>query len=150
MKLLTTGGLLYSSVQAANPDGTTGTYQSLDYVAILPETANMGLISNTVNIGWDPVVTEIIANYDGGKTIAGIGKITGTIYASWVIKMWGSTGTGINCGADSKIAGYVTMAVGLNSDLALTANCSLTSNAKVQWAWTSLAAANTLIGTTPL
>lgn len=32
------------------------------------------------------------------------------------------------------------MALGLNADLKLAANCTLTSDAKVQWAWTSLPA----------
>lgn len=88
-------------------------------------------------------MTEVLTNYDGGKTMVGFGKITGTIYASWVIKMWGSTGTTVTdgCGAASKISGYVTMVVGLASDLTLASNCSLASLAKEQWAWTNLAAA---------
>jgi hypothetical protein len=147
MKLLTTGGLLYATVQmqAVNADGSSGTYQNFDWVAMFPEGANGGLAAsssatNAIGIGWDPVVVEVLANYDGGKTIAGFGKVTGTIYGSWVIKMWGSTGAN-NCGADSKITGYVTMVVGLNSELgnSPSANCSLTANAKVQWAWTNLA-----------
>jgi len=123
MKLLTTGGLLYSSVQAANPDGTSGTYQSFDYVAMLPETANGGLnaasTATPINIGWDPVVTEILSSYDGGKVIAGIGKLSGTVYASWVIKMWGNVGA-TKCGAASKITGYVTMVMGVSADLTAT------------------------------
>ena len=148
MKLLTTGGLLYATVQmqAVNADGSSGTYQNFDWVAMFPEGANGGLAvstsaTNAIGIGWDPVVVEVLANYDGGKTIAGFGKVTGTIYGSWVIKMWGNTGAN-NCGPDSKITGYVTMVVGLNSELGTSpsANCSLTANAKVQWAWTNLAA----------
>ena len=147
MKLLTTGGLLYATVQmqAVNADGSSGTYQNFDWVAMFPEGANGGLAvstsaTNAIGIGWDPVVVEVLANYDGGKTIAGFGKVTGTIYGSWVIKMWGNTGAN-NCGPDSKITGYVTMVVGLNSELGTSpsANCSLTANAKVQWAWTNLA-----------
>jgi len=37
MKLLTTGGLLYSTVQAQNADATYQTYQDLDYVAMMTE-----------------------------------------------------------------------------------------------------------------
>jgi len=103
---------LYSAAQAANADGSSGTYQSFDWVATIPEAANGGtnLSSATVpiGIGWDPVVVEVISNWDGGKTIAGFGKATGTIYASWVIKMWGAGGT-LPCGDDSVISGYVTM-----------------------------------------
>lgn len=81
-------------------------------------------------------MVEVIPNYDGGKTIAGFGKVTGTIYSSWVIKMWGSTGTN-DCGSNSKITGYVTMVVGLDAISATEADCSLTSDAKVQWGWTN-------------
>jgi len=85
------------------------------------------------------MVTEVITNWDGGKTIVGFGKLTGTIYGSWVIKMWGAKGTN-NCGDDSKITGYVTMMPGLNTDLGSTAaSCSLTASAKVQWMWTNVA-----------
>ena len=129
---------MYSAVKAVNPDGTTGTYQTFDYVAMFPEGANGGYYagSTDINIGWDPVVVEVIPNYDGGKTIAGFGKVTGTIYSSWVIKMWGSTGSN-NCGSNSKITGYVTMVVGLDAISATAADCSLTSDAKVQWGWTN-------------
>jgi len=85
------------------------------------------------------MVMEIIPNWDGGKTIAGFGKVTGTIYGSWVIKMWGSKGT-TNCSTGSKISGYVTMQMGLNSDLSTSANCKLASSAKVQWAWSNVQA----------
>jgi len=113
---------------------------------MFPEGANGGINSSSssvaaslpINIGWDPVVVEVISNWDGGKTMAGFGKVAGTIYGSWVIKMWGGKGS-TNCGADSKITGYVTMAMGLNSDLSTSSNCSLTSAAKVQWAWTNVA-----------
>lgn len=112
---------------------------------MFPEGQNGGanLASSTdstktpINIGWDPVVVDVLANYDGGKTMAGFGKVSGTIYGAWVIKMWGTKGT-VPCGADSVITGYVTMAVGLKGDLATGTNCSLTSNAKVQWAWTNV------------
>lgn len=101
--------------------------------------ANAASTSTPIGIGWDPMVVDVIANWDGGKTIAGFGKLTGTIYGSWVIKMWGAKGTN-NCGDNSVISGYVTMAVGLTADLGSTsANCSLTANAKVQWAWTNVA-----------
>lgn len=84
------------------------------------------------------MVIEVIANWDGGKTIAGFGKLTGTIYGSWVIKMWGASGGGTSCGDNSKITGYVNMVMGLNTDLSASANCSLTSLAKVQWAWSNV------------
>jgi len=103
-------------------------------VAIFPEGANGGFrpASGTlpINIGWSPIITEVIANWDGGKTIVGFGKITGTLYASWVIKMWGAKGTS-SCGDNSLITGYVTMAMGLNADLLTPANCSLSTSAKV-------------------
>jgi len=113
---------------------------------MFPEGANGGINSSAssatanlpINVGWDPVVVEVLTNWDGGKTIAGFGKVSGTIYGAWVIKMWGTKGTS-SCGADSKITGYVTMTMGLNSDLSTSTNCSLTSNAKVQWAWTNVA-----------
>jgi hypothetical protein len=142
MKLLTAGGLLYSTGKAVNADGTTGTYQSLDWVAMFPEGTNYGInaasTTTPINIGWDPVVVEVITNYDGGKTLAGFGKLTGTIYGSWVIKMWGSTGT-TACGDNSVITGYVTMVMGLTADLSASTNCNLSSNAKVQWAWSNVA-----------
>ena len=101
---------------------------------MFPEGANGGINlashSTPINIGWNPAVIEVISNWDGGKTIAGFGKVTGTIYASWVIKMWGSKGTS-SCGDNATISGYVTMAVGLTADLSAPANCVLTSNAKV-------------------
>lgn len=109
---------------------------------MFPESANGGtrVASGTtpIGVGWSPMVTEVIANWDGGKTIVGFGKLTGTIYGSWVIKMWGVKGTS-PCLDNAVITGYVTMAVGLMADLATTpANCTLASNAKVQWAWTNL------------
>jgi len=109
---------------------------------MFPEAANGGLRpasgTTAVNVGWEPMVVEVISNWDGGKTVVGFGKLTGTIYASWAIKMWGVKGTS-PCANDAVITGYVTMALGLTADLAsTTANCTLTTNAKVQWAWTSL------------
>jgi len=98
-----------------------------------------------VNIGWDPLVTEILSTYDGGKVIAGIGKLTGTIYAGWVVKMWGTAGAN-PCATASKITGYVTMALGLKLDLGSTpTSCSLTANAKVMWAWTNAVSTTALI-----
>ena len=117
---------------------------------MFPEGQNGGLsaasTTTPINIGWNPAVVEVISNWDGGKTIAGFGKITGTIYASWVIKMWGNVGGTTNCGDNATISGYVTMAMGLTADLSASANCVLTSNAKVQWAWTNLP--TTIIATT--
>jgi hypothetical protein len=54
--------------------------------------------------------------------------------------MWGTLGSGTGCGNDSSISGYVTMAVGVDSDVTATSDCSLTSSAKTQWAYTTLAA----------
>lgn len=117
---------------------------------MFPEGQNGGLsaasTTTPINIGWNPAVVEVISNWDGGKTIAGFGKITGTIYASWVIKMWGNVGGTVNCGDNATISGYVTMVMGLTADLTASANCVLTSNAKVQWAWTNLP--TTIIATT--
>ena len=53
--------------------------------------------------------------------------------------MWGTLGSGTGCGSNSVITGYVTMAVGVDSDVTATSDCSLTSNAKTQWAFTTLA-----------
>lgn len=61
------------------------------------------------------------------------------MYAGWVIKMWGDKGTTTPCGDGSKITGYVTMAVNFNSAITAASDCSLTSNAKTQWAFTTLA-----------
>ena len=74
MKLLTTGGLLYSTVQAQNSDATYGTYQSLDYVATLVETQNEKYAATYTNVGWDPVVMQVIATWDGGKALFGFGR----------------------------------------------------------------------------
>ena len=139
MKLLTTGGLLYSTVQAQNADATYGTYQSFDYVATLAETQDEMMLASKVNVGWDPMVMQVIANYDGGKTLVGFGRTAATMYAGWVVKMWGEKGTTTPCGTDSFITGYVTMAVDFNSAISAATDCKLTSNAKTQWAFTSLA-----------
>jgi len=61
-----------------------------------------------MNVGWDPMVTSIITSYDGGKVMAGFGKVTGIMYTSWVMKMWGTAGTK-PCAANSKLTGYVNM-----------------------------------------
>jgi len=108
---------------------------------MFPEGPNGGINvasgSFPINIGWDPVVMEVIANWDGGKTIVGFGKLSGTIYSSWAIKMWGVKGTK-PCSDNSVISGYVKMVVGLMADLgANPTHCALASNAKVQWAWTN-------------
>jgi len=97
----------------------------------------MQLLSK-VNVGWDPMVMQVITNYDGGKTLIGFGRTAATMYAGWVVKMWGEKGT-TNCGDGSKITGYVTMAVNVNSAITASSDCSLTSSAKTQWAFTSLA-----------
>lgn len=146
MKLLTTGGLLYSTVLGQNADGTKGSYEKLDWVAMFPETANVELLTTKMNVGWDPMVTSVITTYDGGKAIGGFGKLSGTLYASWVMKMWGSlvpytliapSANEVVCGFSKKITGYVTMKTLLNVNL-LAADCVLTADASVQWAWTSL------------
>lgn len=139
MKLLTTGGFLYSSVSAANKDGTSGSWQNFDYVAMFPEGANVNKATgNNINVGWDPFVTTILSTYDGGKIIAGFGKVTGVMYKPWVIKMWGTSGT-TPCSNDSKITGYVTMKVGLSEEQTTATDCALTADAKVQWAWNGMA-----------
>ena len=92
MKLLTTGGFLYSTV--FGQDGTKGTYEAIDWVAIFPETQNKLYTASNMNVGWDPMVTSIITSYDGGKVMAGFGKVTGIMYASWVMKMWGTASIG--------------------------------------------------------
>lgn len=45
------------------------------------------------------------------------------------------------------ITGYVNMVTGLNSELTATTQCNLTSDAKVQWAFTSIVAAGYTAGT---
>ena len=108
MKLLTAGGFLYSTVLSANADGTNGSYEKFDWVAMLPETQNLSLTTSNMNVGWDPMVTTVITTYDGGKAIGGFGKITGTLYKPWVFKMWGNIET-IKCGLNKTITGYVQM-----------------------------------------
>jgi hypothetical protein len=88
-----------------------------------------------MNVGWDPVVTAAIATWDGGKALAGFGKTAATLYGGWVFKMWGTLGTK-PCAANSAITGYVTMLPVLYSSLT-PANCALSANAEVQWAWTT-------------
>ena len=116
MKLLTSGGLLYSAVSAQTVDGHKGSFHELDWVAMFPEYQNYQEVSGGINVGWDPVVTAVIACYDGGKAMAGFGKYSGTIYNAWAVKLWGTTGSN-NCGSSTVvISGYVTMAVGIDAD----------------------------------
>jgi len=135
MKLFTAGGFLYSSVMAQRADGSNGDYEAMDYVAMFPEAENWKYSGN-MNVGWDPMVTAIATTYDGGKAMAGFGKYTGTMYQSWVLKMWGNVGTK-KCGSPSVISGYVNMVFGLNSAVTSEALCSSSTDAKVQWAWST-------------
>lgn len=139
MKLLTAGGLLYSTVLSANADGTNGSYEKFDWVAMMPETQNVGYATTTMNTGWDPMVTSVLTTYDGGKAIAGFGKVTGTLYKPWVFKMWGNIETK-KCGTTKFITGYVQMLPTVNTGLTV-ANCVATASAQMSWAWTDLASA---------
>ena len=108
MKLITAGGFLYSTVLGANADGTDGSYEKFDWVAMFPETQNLNFSASNMNVGWDPMVTSVISSYDGGKVMAGFGKVTGIMYKPWVFKMWGNVGTK-KCGLNKAITGYVQM-----------------------------------------
>jgi len=140
---------LYSTARAQNADATYGSYQDLDYVATFVEDQNEKLLTGGyVRVGWDPVVSDSSSAYDGGKVIYGFGKTGAYLQAGWIIKMWGTTADGGQaCANDSVITGYVNMVSGLNSELTATTQCNLTSDAKVQWAYTSLATAVYTAGT---
>lgn len=99
-----------------------------------------------MSVGWDPMVTSVMTSYDGGKVIAGFGKITSTLYNGWLIKMWGTVGT-LKCNTNAAISGYVQMAYILNTALTTAADCNLSANAKVQWAWTSYTAGSGISAT---
>jgi len=83
----------------------------------------------------------VLATYDGGKVLVGFGKTGSSMYAGWVAKMWGVAGSTAakQCADDAKITGYVTMVTGTSTDLAASANCTLTTNARTQWLFTTLA-----------
>jgi len=144
MKLLTAGGFLYSAVRGQTPDGNKGSYEAFDWVAMFPEGRNIQLAvtasgaDRSINVGWSPMVTGAITTYDGGKMMCGFGRKTSTVYIPWVTKMWGTVGAK-NCGANASITGYVQMHMIINSELT-TANCVLTADANVQWAYTALSA----------
>jgi len=129
MKLLTAGGFLYASVFGQNADGTFGLYENLDWVAHFPETQNTSLTTTNMNVGWDPMVTAVMTSYDGGKVMGGFGKLSGTLYGSWVMKMWGVIGTG-PCAANAAISGYVTMKTSVSAATTNT-DCALSADAKV-------------------
>lgn len=109
---------------------------------MFPEGRNIKLAATasgdarSINVGWSPMVTGAITSYDGGKVMCGFGRKTSTVYIPWVTKMWGSVGAN-NCGANASITGYVQMQMVLNANLT-TANCVLTADASVQWAFTTL------------
>lgn len=107
---------------------------------MFPESENWKYTATTMGTGWDPMVTSIITTYDGGKAMAGFGKWSATLYTSWLVKMWGNVGTN-KCGSPSTISGYVTMVMGLIASATPASQCSLTSNAKVQWAYSKSAVA---------
>jgi len=91
-----------------------------------------------LQVGWDPMVMQNISSYDGGKVIFGFGRTAQYWYAGWIMKMWGTQGAGGNpCADDAKITGYVFMYEDLNANLGGTANCTLSSNAKTQWAFST-------------
>lgn len=126
MKLLTASGLLYSAVSAATADGHNGSYTQIDWAVTLPETASSVTTVSTQAgapaVGWDPMVMQVLAVWDGGKVVAGWGKLSGTILNGWVIKMFGASGTK-NCGASAKPTGYVSLTYSINSAVTTTAEC---------------------------
>lgn len=70
----------------------------------------------------------------------GFGQNGTAYYAGWVIKMWGTKSSSVgvrDCTGYTRINGYVTMDVGAGVNLTTASNCALTSNAKVQWAFSS-------------
>ena len=84
------------------------------------------------------MVTGALTTYDGGKAMCGFGRKTSTMYVPWATKMWGTASGGTKkCAANAHITGYVQMHFILNSEL-VEANCTLTADAKVQWAYTCL------------
>lgn len=87
------------------------------------------------------MVTQNIASFDGGKVLFGFGKVAYQMNAGWIIKMWGTLApSGTACADNAYVSGYVTMVTGLNTELSAAANCTLTSDAKVQWMFTSQSA----------
>ena len=74
--------------------------------------------------------------------MCGFGRKSATLYVPWATKMWGTASGGTKkCAANAHITGYVQMHFILNSEL-VEANCTLTADAKVQWAYTELTATN--------
>lgn len=111
---------------------------------MFPEASNQKYAAKSgttyyINTGWDPQVTGILPCWDGGKAIAGFGKTSGTVVKAWVMKMFGTQGqSSKGCGtAPQTITGYVKMIPQLYSDKTASTDCTLTSNAAVQVAWTT-------------
>lgn len=105
---------------------------------MFPETMNEKLATTQLNVGWSPVVTAAITTWDGGKLMAGFGKVTGTVNKAWSYKLWGTNGTN-NCGTAGNvisIVGYVKMISSVAVSHTGTTACDATSNAYVQWGWT--------------
>jgi hypothetical protein len=112
MNLITKSGLLYNLAMAQNDqygNGSYGSFLMIDWAATFIEVATVDTVSsvNYWTIGLNPVVTSLVACYDGGKALAGYGKYSGLVHFGWVMKMWGNTGSTWNCGASSKPVGYV-------------------------------------------
>jgi len=137
MKLLTASGLLYSAVSAATADGHNGAFTQIDWAVTLAEqgssVTNLSTQAGAPAIGWDPMVSHVSAAWDGGKVLAGHGKLSGTILSGWVVKMFGASGT-MPCGNDSKVTGYAALSYSINSAVATTSEC-LT---ETQWTWATL------------
>ena len=58
------------------------------------------LLSTTITIGLNPMVTSVMTGYDGGKYITGNGMYTKTVTFGWVLKLFG-VGSGTNDCANS-------------------------------------------------
>lgn len=93
-----------------------------------------------MNVGWDPMVTQVLATYDGGKAILGFGKIGYHSYAGWLVKMWGTRGT-TACADNQLITGYTQMAVGLGQITGTDATDCGGTSPKVMWMYSTQLAA---------
>ena len=105
---------------------------------MFPEAVNELSTTTKMNVGWSPCVTSAVTTFDGGKTMAGFGKVTGTVYKSWVMRMWGTRGTH-TCGTAGQvvsITGYVQMTPTVSRTHTGSTACTATANADVQWAFT--------------
>jgi hypothetical protein len=138
MNLVSKSGLLFNMAMAQNDQYGRGNYAGelmIDWAATIVEVATVEstAIATYWTIGLHPVVTGVVACYDGGKAMSGYGKFSGLVHFSWVVKLWGNTGS-VTCGANSAPTGYVEI---LSYPKATdTASC-LTN---VQWTWNSATA----------